>query len=92
MGNHDAGRAMVLAVETAMKFAPDADPMEVLDQACTPYRGADAEFDDDCHPSTVFGHVLTRAFLPDYDPAADEDGEIWFDRVYMALKDRYGLC
>ena len=49
MGNHDAGRAMV---QTTLALDGQSEKtgqtaLEILDIACSPYRGCDAEFDDE---------------------------------------------
>ena len=74
--------------------------LEILDIACEPYRGADAEFDDDLVPDTEFGKLVTEAFDPEgkfaqraeENPDAEED---WWDDdegPYRKFKDRYSLC
>lgn len=97
MGNHDAGRAMVLAATMAAKRTSVLDraaALAILDEACEPYRGADAEFGDDCTPDTEFGKLLTIAFAPE---GADEScyrdyPDRWDEEVYDAFSKRYGLC
>ena len=96
MGNHDAGRAMV---QTATALAEQREKtgqtaLEILDIACNPYKGCDAEFDDDQNPEAAFGKLMIEAFAPDgkYDPANDDDGEIWWDVVAEPFRKRYELC
>ena len=93
MGNHDAGRAMV---QTALALDDQSErtgqtPLEILDIACAPYRGYDAEFDDERGPDHQFGRLLGRAFLEglDYDSETDEDGEWWYENVVERFSQRY---
>lgn len=96
MGNHDAGRAMV-ATATALAEHSELEPLAILDIACEPYHGADAEFDDDTMPEYPFGQILIRAFDPNgvyemtvYDD--DEHWETWYEKVYTPFRDRYEFC
>lgn len=96
MGNHDAGRAMA---QTATALADQREktgqsPLEILDIACEPYRGCDAEFDDARWYDEPFGRLLLEAFQPgvDYDPSTDEDGEWWYENIERKHSKRYGLC
>ena len=92
MGNHYAGRAMV---NTAVALAENTDkaPLEILDIACGPYRGTDAEFDGEQYPPADFGNLLTKAFDPEgqYDLTNDEDEFRFFDNVLDKFKERYEL-
>lgn len=66
--------------------------MEILDTACSGYRGCDAEFDDALFPGDVFGNLVAEAFgVKDYDPASDPDGDVWYEMVHAPFKQRYGL-
>jgi len=96
MGNHHAGRSMVLTTLAlvAQREKTGQTPLEILDIACEPYRGCDAEFDDDLWYSTPFGKLVQEAFDPGliYNPDADEDGDWWYENVSRKFSDRYGLC
>ena len=77
MGNHDAGRAMVQTA-TALwdqREKTGQTALEILDIACEPYRGCDAEFDDEARPGEVFGNILTEAFRPGFVEPPGSDGE-----------------
>ena len=89
MGNHEAGRAMV-ATAVALSQHSDLEPLEILDIACEPWRGCDAEFDDAAWPGTPFGDLLGRAF-PGPDMSDDSDGDLWYAHVYRPFRDRYHL-
>ena len=95
MGNHDAGRAMV-ATATALAEHSELEPLAILDIACEPYRGPDAEFDDEMEPEYPFGQLLIRAFDPDGGHGAalvdDVAEEAWYEKVYEPFKERYGFC
>ena len=95
MGNHDAGRAMV---QTALALDGQSEKtgqtaLESLDIACSPYRGYDAEFDDERGPDRQFGQLLGRAFLRglEYDSEADEDGAWWYENVIERFSRRYAF-
>jgi len=45
MGNHEVGRAMGRMADMALKMRTNQGALEILDQICEPYRGADAEFE-----------------------------------------------
>ena len=89
MGNHEAGRAMV-ATAVALSEHSDLEPLEILDIACEPWRGCDAEFGDAARPSTPFAELLSRAF-PGVDTSDDPDGELWYEHVYSPFSERYHL-
>ena len=97
MGNHAAGRAMVqvaCALDDHRQQTGQA-PIEILDIACSPYRGYDAEFDDSRNPDEQFGRLLCEAFSPDgfeYDENKDPDGEVWWAHVIEPFRRRYDLC
>jgi hypothetical protein len=69
MGNHDAGRAMGRAAVLALKMRTNQSALELLDEICEPYRGADAEFEaeDPKNP----GHIH-----PEYDGYTDFNGPL----------------
>ena len=101
MGNHDAGRAMVNTALALLDASQDMEPMKILDVACEPWRGADAEFDDEMFWDRPFGQLIQKAFEPpgfDFDPTrvtpegfrVDED--MWFDQIYEPFRKRYNLC
>lgn len=81
--------------EVAVKMAEKTDlpALEILDIACEPYRGCDADFDGSYYHDEPFGQLLQRAFQPkaDYDPTADEDGDWWWEHVVEPFKKRFGL-
>ena len=95
MGNHDIGRAMVqtAAALWEQREKTGQEALEILDIACSPYRGQDAEFDDDSRPGHAFAEILKEAFAPDleYDGEKDEDGETWYETVYRPFRERYNL-
>ena len=95
MGNHDAGRAMV---QTTLALDGQSEKtgqtaLEILDIACSPYRGCDAEFDDEPDPNRQFGQLLGRAFLEglEYDSETDEDGAWWYENVIERFSQRYAF-
>ena len=94
MGNSQAAIAME---RTALALAAQADKtgmtaLEILDVACEPYRGCDADFDERQYADHAFGQLLGKAFLEgDYDPEADEDGEWWYENVIRRFSQRYGF-
>lgn len=45
MGNHDVGRGMGRMADMALKMRTNQTALELLDEICEPYRGADAEFE-----------------------------------------------
>ncbi len=45
MGNHEVGRSMGLMAKIALKMRTNQTALELLDEICEPYRGADAEFE-----------------------------------------------
>ena len=107
MGNHDAGRAIVHTAVTLANLVGvgsqlrELTPLEILDLACEPYRtdpdwasGTDVEFDGAYYPDEPFGQLIQRAFDPDglYDAAADPDGDVWWETIYVKFRDRYGFC
>ena len=105
MGNHHVGRAMV-ATATALAEHSGLEPLAILDIACEPYRGADAEFDDEIEPWCPFGQLLIRAFDPNggYKTVTldkpyrresfvdDATEEAWYEKVYEPFRERYGFC
>lgn len=67
MGNHSAGRAMVQVAEAlaAQREKTGQSALDILDIACSPYMGCDAEFDDSTIPGEPFANLITEAFLPE---------------------------
>ena len=95
MGNHAAGHAMVSVALNLDAENTGMTPLKILDIACEPYRGCDANFDGSAREyDQPFGQLLKRAFLPDaeYDPDEDEDGDWWWDHVIEPFRKRYELC
>ena len=100
MGNHDAGHAMVQIATAlaAQRGKTGQTPLEILDIACSEYRGCDAEFDDDAVPSTTFGELITEGFMPEggkpdgLDLSTEDGFEWWYENVYGKFSERYGLC
>lgn len=45
MGNHEVGKAMGRMAEMANNMRTCQTALDILDEICEPYRGADAEFD-----------------------------------------------
>jgi hypothetical protein len=67
MGNHEAGRAigrMVLALVARRREGEDA--LAILDEACNPWRGADAEFEseDPNNPGQIHPDYDDYRYLP----------------------------
>ena len=95
MGNHEAGRVMV---ETALALdevlgKTGQTPIEILDIACRPYRGCDAEFEEAIFPEHPFGQLPGHVFLDGpYDAQDDPEGDPWWDKVVEKFKKRYELC
>lgn len=103
MGNHTAGRYVVMAATLIAERRADGETaLDILDKAVAKAKenydySPDIEFDDDARPGEPFGDLLTEAFNPDYNPEHDidadgDEGEVWFDTVYMPFKQRYGMC
>ena len=93
MGNHEAGRTMV-ATATALwnvREQTNQSPQDILDIVCSPWSNCDAEFDDEINPDRPFGQIIKAAFAPnlDYDPDQDEDGELWYDKVWTPFRTTY---
>ena len=99
MGNHDAGKAMVIAAVGMRKLLPDTisrkQALQILDEACKPWRDCDAEFDDAPFEPGVFRQLLEEAFAPDNMGELQSDvgdaEEVWYDLVYQAFRERYDL-
>ena len=70
MGNHYVGRAMGRMAEMALKMRTNQTALELLDEICEPYRGADAEFETDkgnshyTEPDEALGILIAEAFDP----------------------------
>lgn len=74
MGNHAVGRAMGRMAEMAIKMRTNQTALELLDEICEPYRGADAEFEAEdsayCRytdPKGPLGILIQEAFDPKVD-------------------------
>jgi hypothetical protein len=93
MGNHQAGHAIVtVALAIAKRRKPDETALDILDEACSEYRGCDAEFDDSCHLGEPFADLLKEAFAPDVGFSDDDDGqEDFYDKVVTPFCKRYEL-
>jgi hypothetical protein len=101
MGNHEVGRglgAMARGFWAANGDAPvtKEKALAVLDAAAEPYRGADAEFDDETFPEEPLGRLLAIAFGPfppeGHEPNDDDDGEGWYEGIERPFRDRYEFC
>lgn len=99
MGNHDVGRAMGAAARAFWAGNGDAPvskekALAVLDAAADVFRGADAEFDDECAPDEPLGKLVAIAFGPwtDEDDEKDEYGENWYEKIERPFRDRYDFC
>lgn len=95
MGNHSVGSAMVACAEIAADRRKDGETaLDILDMAAdkSGVRGMDAEFDDAAYHDTPFRALLLEAFGEGYDPADDEDGDHFYDRVWQPFSERYDLC
>jgi hypothetical protein len=99
MGNHDVGRAMGATARGFWAGNGDAPvtkekALAVLDASAEQFRGADAEFDDECFPEEPLGRLLAIAFgpwpVPGQEP--DEDGEGWYEGIERPFRDRYEFC
>lgn len=97
MGNHTVGRAMGAAARGFWAGNGDAPvtkekALAVLDAAGECFRGADAEFDDECQPEEPLGRLMAVAFGPWDGTVADDDGERWYETIYRPFRERYGFC
>lgn len=100
MGNHTAGRYVVMAATImAERRQAGETALEILDSAVAMAKenydySDDTEFDDAAQPGAPFGDLLTEAFYPNYEanPDSDDDGDQWYDLVYAPFKARYGMC
>lgn len=99
MGNHDVGRALAAAAEgfwDGRTTATKKQALSFLDKVAEPWRGADAEFDDELMDgtSTALGRLVALAF--DATPAEladDPDGDSpWYDGPYTRFSKRYDFC
>lgn len=88
MGNHQAGRAMVLTATAlaAQREKTGQTALEILDIACNEYKGCDAEFDDSRYEGPFYD-LLVEAFGP-YD---SEDEDEFFEKIIEPFSKRYGL-
>jgi len=88
MGNHEVGKAMGRMAVMALKMRTNQTALEILDEICEPYRGADAEFEAEdpgnpghthpeyCRytdPKGPLGSLIREAFDPATDWIALED-------------------
>ena len=79
MGNHYVGKAMGRMAEMALKMRTNQTALELLDEICEPYRGADAEFEAEdpnnkgnihpeyphyTEPNGPLGILMAEAFSP----------------------------
>lgn len=98
MGNHDVGRAMGAAARRFWAGNGDAPvtkekALAVLDAAGEQFRGADAEFDDECSPGEPLGRLMNIAFGPyAQKPDDDDDWDSWYLTVEEPFRKRYGFC
>ena len=99
MGNHDVGRALGATARGFWAGNGDAPvtkerALAVLDAAAEQFRGADAEFDDECFPEEPLGRLLAIAFgpWPIEGQEPDEDGEGWYEGIERQFHDRYDFC
>ena len=60
MGNHDIGRAMVQTASALweQREKTGQEALEILDIACPPHRGRDAEWGGDSRPGHAFAEIL----------------------------------
>lgn len=88
MGNHQAGRAMVQIATAlaAQRVKTEQTALEILDIACSEYKGCDAEFDDSCYEGP-FHDLLVEAFGPHDNKDEDE----FFEKIIEPFSKRYGL-
>lgn len=88
MGNHQAGRSMVLTATAlaAQREKTGQSALEILDIACSEYKGCDAEFDDSCYEGP-FHDLLVEAF----GPHDSEDGDGFFEKIIEPFSKRYKL-
>lgn len=101
MGNHDVGRGMGAAARGFWAGNGEAPvskerALAVLDAAAELYRGADAEFDDECFPDEPLGRLMAIAFGPwppeGHEPEDDIDGEGWYEGIVRPFRQRYEFC
>lgn len=82
MGNHAVGKAMGRMAEMALKMRTSQTALDILDEVCEPYRGADAEFEAGdpnnpgqthpeyshyTEPNAPLGILIAEAFSPNTD-------------------------
>lgn len=106
MGNHDVGRGMAAGAKAflgAVLVPTKEQALAALDSLAEPYRGADAEFDDELHEETPLSRLVAIAFDATPDEIADlkgefdggrvEDrGELWYDGPITRFRQRYEFC
>lgn len=99
MGNHEVGRGMSAAARGFWAGNGDAPvtkekALAVLDAAGEMFRGADAEFDDECLPDEPLGRLIRIAFGPWTKEMAstDNDGEGWYETIERPFRDRFEFC
>ena len=99
MGNHDVGRGMGAAARGFWAGNGDAPvtkekALAVLDAAGEQFRGADAEFDDECMPEEPLGRLLAIAFgwTGPTKVEGSFDFDAWYDAIERPFRDRYDFC
>ena len=91
MGNHQLGRQVMQVAEVLWnrRHLTNETALQILDIAADGIRGTDADFDAETED---WREILAEAF-PAH-PLAwykehDENGDLWYDNVYMRFYKRY---
>ena len=103
MGNHDVGRAMGAGAKAVMQaLGPDkpspSKALGLLDTLAEPFRGADAEWDDELFGPTPLALLIAAAFDATDDELASllglnkDDNNLWFNGPYLRFCKRYEFC
>lgn len=107
MGNHNVGRAMATGAAAIMKVFGDhpiprqltvAEALSALDVLAEPWRGADAEFDDELSEETPLSLLVAVAFeatpaeLADLRGESEDEGELWYKGPCTRFRERYKFC
>ena len=101
MGNHDIGRTMAAAAEVFWLMVPPEptkdQALAALEAAGEPFRGGDAEFDDELRDgvSTPLGRLVALAFdatPEELSRPGNEDENPWYDGPYSRFREHFDFC